>query len=230
MNIYVCDKDYKRFDCLDCIKYGDRIKISHSVHGVNVDISDLAKEDISKLKKMREESTNKEQQVFDFISAALKEWEQHAVQTQTIDIALDYLHTPEVEHTSNQWQEENFHEVISNRVYKMYYYVREESKYDIEKKKSIPKAWYVTWRIFINNPLDEIKQIAGQFNKRYTDKEKAIKYLEGRKKAYAHLFTDINPPVPKEYAHLFSINGLLLPGYTLEEQEKSDREEIQNDK
>jgi hypothetical protein len=34
-------------------------------------------------------------------------------------------------------------------------------------------------------------------------------------KAYSHLFTEISPPVPKEYADCFSVNGKLLPGYTL---------------
>ena len=30
-------------------------------------------------------------------------------------------------------------------------------------------------------------------------KAAAMKYLDGRKKAYSHLFTEISPQIPKEY-------------------------------
>lgn len=63
------------------------------------------------------------------------------------------------------------------------------------------------------------KQIAGQRNKRYTDKAAAMKYLEGRKKAYAHLFTEVSPPIPQEYENHFCVHGTLLPGYTVEGKE-----------
>jgi hypothetical protein len=42
------------------------------------------------------------------------------------------------------------------------------------------------------------------------------KYLDGRIKAYAYLFTDSNPPVPAEYARYFEKHGVLLPGYVIE--------------
>ena len=42
------------------------------------------------------------------------------------------------------------------------------------------------------------------------------KYLAGRIKAYDRLFTETMPPVPKEYAEPFKVNGLLLPGYAIE--------------
>lgn len=63
------------------------------------------------------------------------------------------------------------------------------------------------------------KKIAGQNQKRYTDKNAAMKYLEGRKKAYSHLFTEISPPVPEQYRRHFTVHGALLPGYTVEGQE-----------
>lgn len=63
------------------------------------------------------------------------------------------------------------------------------------------------------------KRIAGQNQKRYTDKNAAMKYLEGRKKAYSHLFTEISPPVPEQYKDHFTVHGALLPGYTVEGQE-----------
>ena len=63
------------------------------------------------------------------------------------------------------------------------------------------------------------ERIAGQSQKRYTDKNAAMKYLEGRKKAYSHLFTEISPPVPEQYKDHFTVHGALLPGYTEEGQE-----------
>lgn len=62
--------------------------------------------------------------------------------------------------------------------------------------------------------------IAGQRNKRYTDKEKALKYIEGRKKAYSHLFKEVTPAIPKEHQNLFKKNGLLLNGYRVNCEER----------
>ena len=42
------------------------------------------------------------------------------------------------------------------------------------------------------------------------------KYLQGRIAAYAHLFTEISPPIPKDHRKHFCVNGVLLPGYTVE--------------
>ena len=51
--------------------------------------------------------------------------------------------------------------------------------------------------------------------------------MQGRIKAYAHLFTEISPPIPKEQIAHFRINNRLLPGYhetpeKAEEQTKAD--------
>ncbi len=55
-----------------------------------------------------------------------------------------------------------------------------------ETKQSIPVAWYVTWEVRIHSPKQGYgEKIAGQNQKRYTDKNAAIKYLDGRKKAYS---------------------------------------------
>ena len=72
----------------------------------------------------------------------------------------------------------------------------------------------------MNSPKDGHNiHLAGQNQKRYTDKAAAIKYLDGRKKAYSHLFTEISPQIPKEYERHFTVHGALLPGYTVEGQE-----------
>ena len=42
------------------------------------------------------------------------------------------------------------------------------------------------------------------------------KYLQGRIAAYSHLFTEISPPIPADARQRFCVNGVLLPGYTVE--------------
>lgn len=94
------------------------------------------------------------------------------------------------------------------------------TSYDRIKKVMVPTAWYVTWDLYLNSPKDGHNiHLAGQNQKRYTDKAAAVKYLDGRKKAYSHLFTEISPQIPKEYENHFTVNGALLPGYTVEGQE-----------
>ena len=83
----------------------------------------------------------------------------------------------------------------------------------------------MTWEVRIHSPKQGYgEKIAGQNQKRYTDKNAAIKYLDGRKKAYSHLFTEISPPIPKEYERHFMVHGTLLPGYTVEGLEQTKTE------
>ena len=165
---------------------------------------------------------------YEIVVAAAKQWEQQAAATQTINRALEYLRTPEIEHTGNQWKDtDNWRadQKISNRVYQMTCSIWEDTKYDRETKQSVPIAWYVTWEVRIHSPKQGYgAKIAGQNQKRYTDKNAAIKYLDGRKKAYSHLFTEISPPIPKEYEHHFMVHGTLLPGYTVEGLEQAKTE------
>lgn len=89
-----------------------------------------------------------------------------------------------------------------------------------------PVSWDVSWDLYVQSPKQRYKygeKIAGQKDKHYKDKAAAEKYLEGRKKAYSHLFEEISPLVPEEYAHHFTVNGVLLPGYTIEGQEQEKK-------
>ena len=183
---------------------------------------------IDSLEAMRQGSIDGEQKAYEIVVAAAKQWEQQAAATQTINRALEYLRTPEIEHTGNQWKDtDNWRadQKISNRVYQMTCSIWEDTKYDRETKQSVPIAWYVTWEVRIHSPKQGYgAKIAGQNQKRYTDKNAAIKYLDGRKKAYSHLFTEISPPIPKEYEHHFMVHGTLLPGYTVEGLEQAKTE------
>lgn len=203
---------------------GHKLKIEHILYRTNMDISTLITLDAESLESMRQESINKEQEIYESIVEVTKKWEEQAAMTQTIDWVLEYLRIPEVEHTNNKWGlRDNWckSEEISNRVYRMDCHIFEDTKYDREKKQDVPVTWYVTWKVRLNSPIKELREkIAGQDAKRYKDKEAAMKYLAGRKKAYSHLFKEISPAIPFEYKQSFMMHGVLLPGYTVEEQKQ----------
>lgn len=139
--------------------------------------------------------------------------------TMIVKKAIEYLETPQKSHTSNEWKHVSSYderEEISNRVYKMSVGIDEITTYNRQTERLGPSAWYVSWDVRTNNPGRYSTKIAGQEKKKFTDKEAALKYIESRKKAYAHLLTEISPPIPWQHAAQFEVNGLLLPGYTVE--------------
>lgn len=220
------NKDYRVHRSGD-LSEGYRLRMEHSVTCENVDISSLIAQGAETLQAMRQDSIEGEKKAFAIVAAAANQWEKQAAVTQRLDRALAYLRTPEVKHTGNRWQpysKDSDLEEISNRVYKMFCRIREDTRYDREMKQSVPVAWYVTWDLYLNSPREGYNiHLAGQDRKRYTDKAAAEKYLNGRKKAYSHLFAEVSPPVPKEHENCFTVNGVLLPGYRVEgrEQEKA---------
>lgn len=223
------NRDYRAYRYGDNFEPGRELKIAHSILCEGADISSFIAQGKEALQAMRQDSVEGEQKAFDIVVAAANQWEKQAALTQNIDRALEYLRIPEVEHTGNQWKKRDGREgeEISNRVYQMSCSVWEDTRYDREAGQQVTAAWYVTWDLYVRSPKKQYgygEKVAGQRQKRYTDKAAAAKYLEGRKKAYSHLFQEITPPVPEQYAHHFTVNGALLPGYTVEGQEpiKSD--------
>ena len=109
---------------------------------------------IDSLEAMRQGSIDGEQKAYEIVVAAAKQWKQQAAATQTINRALEYLRTPEIEHTGYQWKDtDNWRadQKISNRVYQMTCSIWEDTKYDRETKQSVPIAWYVTWEVRIHS-------------------------------------------------------------------------------
>jgi len=133
------------------------------------------------------------------------------------------LKVPEVKHSSNKWEKakDKFdYNRISNRVYKMTYDIYERSSYRTDAKK-----FDVRWSIYTNSPKDNYNlNVAGQ-ERVCSTREEAEKYIQGRIKAYSHLFTEISPPIPKEYENAFRVYGQLLPGYITEEMQKAQEAE-----
>ena len=213
----------------DRLEVADRLKIERSIYFEigKADISALTALPLAELIRQREESAAAEQAIFEVLKQQAAAWDAQAGNTLTFDKAIEYARTPAVTHTENQWQaDENNNHTISNQVYQMRYHIYENTRYNREQGKSIPYSYTLTWGVYTNSP-DRYGQakIAGQDRKVFADKAAMEKYLNGRIKAYQHLFTEISPTIPQEYADYFKVNGQLLPGYTVEGEEQQAKQE-----
>ena len=209
---------YSSYD-LDKLEPAETMKIERRIYfeSEKSDISGLAALPLAELLSLRAESAAAEQEVFDRLKELAAAWEEQAGKTLSLDKALEYARTPPVQHTSNQWEQpDSYRHIRSNAVYQMSYSISENTRYDRATEKSIPYSWTLNWHLFTNAPGNYGQaKIAGQ-KKVFDSREALDKYLNGRIKARQHLFTEISPPIPKEYADYFKVNGLLLPGYTIE--------------
>lgn len=222
---------YQTFHPNDKLIPGAHIELSRNIEfdQWRADLSDVAglvKLSPEELASKREDSAGKEQDILKKLQGLLSEWEAQAAQTLELDMALEYLHTPLVAHTSNEWtQAEDGQWSISNLTYAMSFKIWED-----EKK---PGTFLVSWGIGVNRPErppSEKYYYAGdlffdQNKKRYDTFEAAQKYIQGRFDLYAHLFTELCPPVPEKFVRAFKINGVLLPGYTVAPPEKAEPDE-----
>ena len=204
----------------------DRIEVDFSVYLKEKlpALMELIDKPAAELEALRKDSKEAAEDALRKIElTAADEWAKHAARTILLKKALEYVRTMPVTHTSNKWTQhpsnrDNYE--ISNMVYKMTYQINVRTVYNHSKQKSEPVAWLVSWCVSFNAPQTNNgcyrsgTTIADQHDKRYADKAAADKYLQGRIAAYAHLFTELSPPIPEGKQELFSINGILLPGYT----------------
>lgn len=181
----------------------------------------LAGEEIMRRK---EASIALEKDLYAQLKKLAEAWDEQAAQTMLLERALEYVHTPEVAHTSNEWKEgENGVWEISNRTYIMRYRISYEKAVD---------SYLVSWGIVYNAPKQPDPKytnywgdsiyVARQDKKKYPTMEAAQHYIQGRFDLYCHLFRELSPPVPNECRRMFSINGHLAPGYTLAPPDKSE--------
>lgn len=206
------------------LKPGDELEISgHVYRGEGkAGVAPLVALSMEELKQLEQGSVAKEQAIYQAMCDLLPGWTAQAKETVSIHKAMEYLKVRPVEHTSNQWKlVDNYRREISNMVYKMVWWVYERSHYDVRAKAHVTDAWDLRWYLCYNTVQNPDKtssgwQIAGQDSKVFMDEASMDKYLQGRISAYAHLFTEISPPIPKGEEGRFSVNGVLLPGYTVE--------------
>ena len=211
---------YDSFD-YDTLTPGSKLKVEHEVYPHPSDMTDMVSKSIEELQVMLDDALTAEGTAYNAVVEAALLWEPKAIEVRKIERAMEYLRIPEAKHTANKWAEEEYHrKSISNAVYKMSVYMNEYSSYRSEGKR-----WDLKWYIYTNSPHDNYNiKVAGQ-DKSFPNKDEAEKYMQGRIKAYSHLFTEISPPIPEEYLRPFIVHGHLLPGYTkasdvIKEQEK----------
>jgi antirestriction protein ArdC len=213
---------YTSYD-YDSLDASHKMKIDRTVYfdTTGEDIAPLTALPLTELQQMRQESTDAEQAIFEGLQKQAKAWEEQAGHSALLRKAIEFVMTPPVKHTSNKWEKTDYDwHTRSNAVYQMTYHIYENTRYDREQQKSVPYSWSLTWSVRTNGPDNGRNvRIAGQERKTYSDKAAMEKYLAGRIKAYDHLFTEISPVIPKEYAQQFKVNGQLLPGYTVEGEE-----------
>ncbi len=207
----------------DKLEPGDELTINHSVrsNGKGTRLAQLTHMSAEKLTALRAESAEKEKVIFEKLRDATGEWEEQAAQTMLLDDAIEYVKTPPVKHTSNEWENNGHWCERSNMVYKMAYHIYENTAYNHKTERSEVVSWQVSWSLYYNFP-DHARgggHIAGQERKKFTDKEKADNYIIGRMVAFADYFTQLSPPVPENLAWKFSRKGQLLPGYTVQGKE-----------
>ena len=99
----------------------------------------------------------------------------------------------------------------------MTYSISENTRYDSTAKKSVPYSWTLRWSIYTNAPGSYRQaRIAGQDRKVFASREELDKYLNGRNQSPPAFVYGNLPGHPQEVRRLFKVNGLLLPGYTIE--------------
>ena len=219
----------------DSLTTGATLKIVHSLnysdYTASPHMAPLVELPAAELQEKLEGSKAAEKAIFEKLKAATDEWEAQAAQTLLLEKVLEYVRTPEVSHTSNEWKQiQGGAWEISNRVYQMRYVF-------VPVPQS--KAVRVTWGIVYNTPQQpgnpryanswgDSRYIVRQEKKPYDSVEAAQRYIQGRFNLYAHLFTELSPPVPNDCKRMFTVNGHLLPGYTLAPPERT-REDAIND-
>ena len=133
----------------DKVTPGDKIKIEHTIYAQrdNAELAQYITIPLDNLQTMRGESAAVEQAIFEKLRGVAREWDEQAAQTLQLDMAIEYVKTPAVEHTANKWEKDNYgSNSVSNRVYQMSY-TRERK--DIPNKLSGNSRGFMTNNRFI---------------------------------------------------------------------------------
>ena len=199
-------------DNFEAGSYFEIRRVGSGSYELDKSLVEMSFEDLSK----RQYEFNKEERaIYEEMRALAAKWEEAAKRTATCNRALEYKdRSTEIGHTNNQWQVVEDSpttkiEICSNLVYSFHVtYFR----YSFD-------TWRVTWSFSLTRQAhagSDVPILAEQ-DRQFVTKEGAEKYIAGRKKAYAKYFTELSPAIPKGYAHHFKVGGVLLPGYTVEE-------------
>jgi hypothetical protein len=189
----------------------------------------LVRSDIDWLREQYERRIQAEKELVSQIAEYSRAWNNAAVATRMFSEAIDIAEAQRPAHTGNKWicSVDGTTEIqeISNAVYKMRITIAAPSD------EADVKTWDVKWNLTANM-LPAIAAFHNKYGKNGREtvcsgRRESISseadvraYLEHPKKAYAKLFTEEFPPVPAGLAQFFEINGVLLPEYNLEKDNK----------
>lgn len=212
----------------DGVRPGESLMIQHRLSfndwNAETHMAPLVGLSAAELESRKTGSITLEKEVYAKLKKIAEEWDKQAAQTMLLERALEFVRTPEVQHTSNEWKEvkKGVWE-ISNRTYKMQYNI---------SHNAAANTYVVSWGIIYNAPKQpdsnknnywgDSQYVARQDNKKYPSMEAAQRYIQGRFDLYCHLFRELSPPVPHECKRMFSINGHLAAGYTLAPPDKAE--------
>ena len=195
---------------------GNYLKIDATLYSNEIS-NDYLQMEKDQLTKLYDKFVAVENKVYENMCELAHDWASAAFQTQQIKQILEYLNAPQVTHTNNLWKENDYGTTeISNATYQMWFRIYERTTWDRTLQKHLPTAWEISWYLYTQHaPGKSGYKLAGQNRKVFYDKGSALKYIDGRKQAYAHLFQETYPPIPNGYEHAFMVSGILLPGYTV---------------
>ena len=110
---------YSANDC-DFLEEGEKLRLEHDLRFQPNDkiLLPLVNASDFDLYELRALAVSGEKKVFEQLKELAEVWEQKASLTMLIDRALSYKRVPQVEHTSNQWQQSHYRdtEIVSNMV------------------------------------------------------------------------------------------------------------------
>lgn len=207
---------------------GSRVKLEHTLYLNEFDIFDLIQKSPEEVRALYDQSFKKEENMYEILQSGMKVWENDAKETRRLQLALNYLEIAPVEHTGNQWvEDEKGVRTISNAVYKMTCSITENTKWNLWSSNALNKRWHVEWHILLNTPKPYHHIVIAGKERRYSERHDAESYLNGRIRAFAKYFQELSPSVPKDYEYAFTESGRLLPGYHVEgEEPKQDRDSV----
>ena len=114
---------YYSVNDFDFLEEGEKLRLEHDLRFQPNDkiLLPLVNASYFELYELRVLAVSGEKKVFEQLKELAEVWEQKAALTMLIDRALSYKRVPQVEHTSNQWQQSHYRdtEIVSNMVYKM---------------------------------------------------------------------------------------------------------------
>ena len=199
------------------LREGSYLEVRRQINyrGDRADFKPFLNVPVKDLEKRLKESQAEEKKVFEEMKKAVTAWDEHGAQTLLLQKAIEYMRTPEVTHTGNEWKRHKDGSwEISNLVYKMKFHINK----DVDE-------WKLTWELsymapglsqghwsYTRSPRERIEY---EGSKKYKTMEGAQRYIQSKFDQYAPCFESLSPPIPAEAKELFCVNGQLLQGYSL---------------